>query len=77
VTTNKTKLKARRETIKRRTVKIDGKIDRMALLKDDPKIAAMFREATTAPKGTNQHTDNVSTLKPETRHLARLHAGSA
>jgi hypothetical protein len=57
----------------RKAEKILCKIDRIALIKDDPKtaqgrppkIAAMFREATTAPKGTNQHTDNVSTLKPE------------
>ena len=56
----------------RRAKKILSKIDRIALIKDDPKtvkddpkFAAMFHEATTAPNGTNQHTDNVSTLKPE------------
>jgi hypothetical protein len=31
----------------------------------DAVVEAMFRRAMTAPVGTNQHSDNVTTLKPE------------
>jgi hypothetical protein len=36
-----------------------------SLLRFDPEVLALWRRETTAPLGTNQHTDNVSTLKPE------------
>jgi hypothetical protein len=38
---------------------------RAKIIRDDPEVEPMFRAATTGSVGTNQHSDIITTVKPE------------